>query len=126
MVICFHTAVLVENAQQTFQMITGTPFQKRNLHNDTVMRQAFDKRVRHTLPDFPTVIIQVTSAHIYHRFTQVAQLMPQNINGDNRQSISSSVSFTMNILRIQILCAQILAEPQGFRSQPCFLQLNQY
>ena len=76
MLIAHHAALLVENAQQAFQMIARTPLQIGYLHDDAVMRQTFNERVRHTLLYLLAFIIQVTATHIHHRLRQIAQFMP--------------------------------------------------
>ena len=106
-------------------MITGATFKIRYLHYNTIVSKALYKRVWHTFFYATVVIVQIMTAHIYHRLLQVAQLMSQYINRDNRQT-KLSVRLLLNISLIKIMCTQILAEAQCFCSQPRLLQFYKH
>ena len=125
MVIVRNAIILIEYRKHTFKMITGATFKIRYLHYNAVVSKTFYKRIGYTLFYATVVIVQIMTAHIYHRLLQVAQLMSQYINRDNRQS-ELAFRLLLNISLIKIMRTQILAEAQGFCSQPRLLQFYKH
>ena len=78
MVIGVVDVILVEEIEQTLQVISGTAFQIWNLNDDAVVRQAFDELV--PMLYHAVVIVQVPAADVDHRFVQFAQFMPKNVD----------------------------------------------
>ena len=126
MIIVSDTVILVENAQEPLQVIAGTPLQIGNLHDDAIVRQTLDKRIGNPFLDLVAVVIQIPATDVHHRLAQVAQLMPQDIDGDDGQTVTARVLIRGHILLIQVLNAQVLPETERFRSEPCLLQLDQH
>ena len=125
MVIVRNTIILIEYRKHTLKMITGATLKIRYLHYNTIVSKTLYKRIGYTLFYATVVIVQIMTAHIYHRLLQVAQLMSQYINRDNRQS-ELTFRFLLNISLIKIMRTQILAEAQCFCSQPRLLQFYKH
>ena len=126
MLIIFQAISLIEHLQQTFQPVAHPSFQIRDLHDDAVVRQAFDKPVRHPFSDKIRIIVQVITPHVDNRLLQISQLMSQDVNGDKRKPVSIGiVMLRQNVPLIEILDAEILAEAQRLGAEPRFLQLDE-
>ena len=67
-------------------MIAGVILQVRDLDDDAIMRQALNEWIRDTLFNLVIIIVQITTADIYHGMLQITHLMPQYIDGDDRQT----------------------------------------
>ena len=117
---------LVEHAQQTFQAVAGASGEERDLYDDAVMRQTLDERVGSR--ERMVIIVQIAAAHIDHRLGEVAQGMPQDVDGNDGQPIGPFLSVLVllfdDVLLVEVLRTQVLAEAQGLRNQPGLLQLD--
>ena len=98
---------LVEYSQQSFETIAGSPGEKRNLYNDAVMGQALDEGIGRR--KWVVIIIQIATAHINHRFGEVAQGMSQDVDRDDGQAIrpflTKLVLLFDDVLLIEVLGA---------------------
>ena len=119
--------VLIEYTQQTFETVTGSPGEKRNLYDDAVMSQTLYEGIGRRKRI--VVIIQIAATYVNHRLGKVTQGMSQNVDRDDGQTVGSSLSmlvlFFDNVLLVEILCAQVLAEAQGFSDEPGLLQFDE-
>ena len=83
------------------------------------MRQTVDKGVGQPLYHLVAEIILSLVMYIEHRFLYLSHAMAQQIDSHHGQRIAVG----SHVLRITVLSAQILAEAQCLRFQPCLLQL---
>ena len=116
---------LVKYAQHLVQMVVYLTMQPWYLHDDTVVRQTVHERIRHSLGHQLAVIVIRSVADIEHRLLYVTNLMPEKVDGHHWERIFAVLA-SYHIFSVAILHAKVLAEAQGFRFQPRFLQLNQY
>ena len=118
---------LVKYAQQAFETVAGATGEERDLYDNAVMGQTLDKGVGSRKE--VVVIIQIAAAHVHHRLGEVAQGMPQYVNGDDGQAITPFLSVFVlrfdNVLLVEVLRAQILTETQGFSNEPGLLQFDE-
>ena len=125
MLVPFDGVGLVEHVQKAFEAVAGAPLKVGDLHDDGVVREAFDEAVGHTLGDDVGVIVQVAAADVNDGFFQVAQLVPQDVDGNHGNSVAAGVfRFFRDVLFGEVLRAQVLAEAEGLGCQPCLLQLD--
>ena len=117
---------LVEHAQHTFKTVVHLTAQQRYLHDDAVVYQAVDKRVRQALDNLRTVVVERLVADIEHRHLNVAHTMAQQIYRHHRYGMPVAVVLRGDVLRVGILRAEILAEAQRLRLKPRLLELYQY
>ena len=115
---------LVEYAQYFLQSIVYPSSQPRNLDNDAVMLQTLYKWVWLLLVYFISLIVIYLMSGIDDGFRELSHVMPQQIHRHGRQGILA-LGLLAHILLVVILHSQVLAEAQGFRLQPCFLQFYQ-
>ena len=115
---------LVEHTQYFLQSIVHSSFQQRNLDNNAVVLQTLYKWVWLLLENFISFIVIYLMLGIDYGILEFTHAMPQQINSHSRQG-KLTLGFLAHILLVVILHSQILAEAQGLRLQPCFLQFYQ-
>ena len=126
MPVLFPTVILVEDVQQAFQVIARAPFQVRDLHDDGVVRQAFDEGVGHAVGYGVGVVVKIAAADIDNGFLQIAQFVPQDVDGYHGKAEALGIFIARRyVLLIEVLRAEVLPETQGLGGKPCLLQFNQ-
>ena len=63
---------------------------------------------------------------IKNSFFNVAHTMSEQINGHHRDATARQMIVLQHVIRVGILCAQVLTEAERFGFEPRFLQFNQY
>ena len=112
---------LVEHAQNFLQPVIDSAVQTRNLHNNAFMRQALNKRVGQSLRHHVTLVIIGMMFHVKNGFFYIAHAVSQQINGYHRDATTRQLIVLQHVIRIGILCAQILAEAERFGFEPRLL-----
>ena len=100
--------------------------QQRYLDDNAIVYQTVDERVGITMFHFLSVIIHSLMSHIDHSLVDVADAMPQEIDGNHRNGKSLVVTFLLYVFLRIVLQGKIATETQSLRVQPCLLQLYQY
>ena len=117
---------LVKYAQHLCQSVVHQSVQKRYLHNDAVVGKALHKRVGHSFGHLIAIIVIRLVTHIKHRLLNFSNTVTEQIHRYHGDTIAIGAAILVNVVRIGILGAEILAETQCLRFQPCFLQLNEH
>ena len=123
--VVFFLVGLVKHAEHLFQPVIDLSVQKRNLDNDAVMDEAVNKRVREALRHLMAFIVVGFMVDIEYGHVNLSYSMPKDIHRHHGNTIGRVYLFAYHILRVCILCTEILPEAQRLRFQPCFLQLNE-
>ena len=126
LMIVFVFLLLVKYTQYLCQTVVYPSMQERNLYDYAVVCKAFHKRVGHAVCHLIAVIVIRFVTHVKYRLLDVAHTVTEQIHGNHRYGISVRIIVFFDIVRIDILCAEILAEAQRLRFQPRFLQLNEH
>ena len=115
---------LVEDAQHLLHAVVDLTAQTGYLHDDAVMRQTVDERIRQTLRHDVVIIVVGATANVEHRLLDVTHLMPKKIDRNHRDGIAL-LALRQYVLRVGIVHAKILTEAKRLRFQPRLLQLYQ-
>ena len=121
LMVVFVLVLLVEYAQYPCQTVVHTPMQKRYLDNDTVMGKALYKRVRHAVCHLVAVIVIRPMANVKHRLLNISHTVTEQIYRYHRDAVAVGTAILVDIVGVGILRAEILAETQCLRFQPCLL-----
>ena len=116
---------LVKYTENFFQSVVDLSMQERYLHDDTFMDEAVDKRVGKSLCHFMPLIVVGLVVDIEYRNIDFPYSMPKDIHSYHRYSVGRPHLFMYHILRVSILCTEILSEAQRLGLQPCLLQFDE-
>ena len=114
---------LVENAQQPLQPVMDVSMQQGNLNDDTAVRQALHKGVRHAFGHGLVIVVHGMVVDVEDRLLDVAHTMAKQIDGDHRHGVLAVIG---HVTRVLILQSEILAEAQRLCLHPRLLQLNEH
>ena len=118
-----HT-LLVEDAQHLVQTIVDPAMQARNLNDDAVVVQTVYEMVGNAMLDGFVVVVESLMAHIYHRLLYIAHGVAKQVDRHHREGMAVG-TVVNDILRILVVNAQVLSEPQRLGWKPRLLQLYQ-
>ena len=91
---------LVEDAQHLVQAVVYLSVQTWYLHDDAVVRQAVDERVRQSFGDHLAVVVIRLVVHVDHRLLDVAHLVAQQVDGHRGQGMVA-----IHVLRVGVVHA---------------------
>ena len=118
--------LLVKYAQHLCQAVVHPSVQKRYLHNDTVVGKALYEWVGHSFCHLIAVIVIRFVAYIKHWLLDVAHAVTEQIHCYHGDAVAVGATVLVYVVRIGILGAEILAETQSLRFQPCLLQFYEH
>ena len=117
---------LVKHAEHLVEMIVYLAMEQGNLHYNAVVDKTVDKRVFVAIGHLVAIVVHGFVAHINHRLVDVANTMPQQINGNHRNGVALVGTILEHVLLCIVLCGEVSAETECLSVKPCLLQLNKH
>ena len=120
--LCGVLARLVEDIEDTLQMIAQPAMEQRYLHDDAAVGEAVDERVGQALRHWLAVVVLCLGGDVKHRLLNAAHAVAQQVDGNHGQGVlaivdGGTVDGGHHVLLVAVLRAYVLAEAQQVAGQ---------